>query len=286
LVQELRQNPRQDLQKLLDRLGISRSQFYKDREMLSKLGFVFEYKKSTGFKVVEDRLAPVSHLTLSECLLVMFSLRHLCSSGDGHLVAKAIEVGRKLAGGLEEPFRSKVQDSFDRVVWKEGYGCRASVIQALESAISEGRRIEIHYQSSSDWQFKWRTVDPKHLYFLQRALYLYGNVPDSVPSLRSFRVSRIDEVRPTGMLFPQSLDNQEFYQELNNAFTAFIGPEAKEIKVKFTGSAAKYVEEGLWHHSQEIKRINKDEILFTVKVAEPKEVEWWARQFGDEAVVV
>jgi hypothetical protein len=45
---------------------------------------------------------------------MMFALRHLCSSGDGHLVAKALEVGRKLAGGLQEPFRTQIMETFGR----------------------------------------------------------------------------------------------------------------------------------------------------------------------------
>ena len=111
LIQEIRNDPHQEFSALLRRAGISKSQFYKDRTTLAKFGFVFEYRKGRGFRITEDRLSPVFHLTLSDRLLMMFALRHLCSSGDGHLVAKALEVGRKLAGGLEEPFRTQIMET-------------------------------------------------------------------------------------------------------------------------------------------------------------------------------
>lgn len=58
IIQELRNTPAQSLEQLLRTLGISRSQFYKDREALAALGFRFDYRKCSGFQIVEDRLTP------------------------------------------------------------------------------------------------------------------------------------------------------------------------------------------------------------------------------------
>lgn len=286
IVQEIRNDPHQNLKSFLDRIGISKSQFYKDRSALAEVGFLFDFRKSKGFIILEDRLSPVSNLTLSDRLIVMFALKSLSASGDGHLVAKALEVGRKLAGGLEEPFRTEILETFDRVVLKEGYGCKAEVLDALEKAIAERRRIWICYRSSTNWKKKWRTVDPRHLYFLQRALYLYAYAHDEEPKSKSFRVSRIEEVQFTDISCFELPEKDDFYDQLSNAFLAFIGPEAHEAAVRFTGKAARFVKEGFWHHSQEIEEISEDEIVFRVKVALPKEVIWWSRQFGDEAIPI
>ena len=286
LIQEIRNDPKQDLKSLCERIGISRSQFYKDRDELIDLGFEFTYHNHDGFRILRDKLSPISHLTLSETLVLMFGLKNLCASGDGHLVLKALETGRKLAAGLEEPFRTQVIETFDKVVITDGYGCKAAVLKALQEAILNAERIQILYRTGTNKDRSWRTVDPKRLYFVQRALYLYAAVPQSNPAYKTYRASRISDVRSTGLSFIKMNDNDGFYGELNNAFSAFIGPVAREVTIKFHGDAAAYVKETLWHHSQEIEQINENQIIFKVKVAEPKEVLWWALQFGEEAEIL
>jgi len=101
-IREVRNDPEQELDQLLKRLGISRSQFYKDKNNLAKIGFVFNYKKNRGFRITEDKLSESIDLSLSDRILVLFSLRHLYATDEGHLTAKALEVGRKLAYGIEE----------------------------------------------------------------------------------------------------------------------------------------------------------------------------------------
>ena len=114
-IREVRNDPEQELDQLLKRLGISRSQFYKDKNNLAKIGFVFNYKKNRGFRITEDKLSESIDLSLSDRILVLFSLRHLYATDEGHLTAKALEVGRKLAYGIEEPFRSHEKSTNDNI---------------------------------------------------------------------------------------------------------------------------------------------------------------------------
>jgi predicted DNA-binding transcriptional regulator YafY len=285
LIQEIRNNPRQTLQGLMSRAGISRSQFYKDKATLAGQGFVFEYRKRDGFKIVEDRLAPVCNLTMSDRMTLMFALQHLSVCGDGHLAAKALEVGRKLVGGLDEPFRGQVMEVFNRIVVGRAYGCKAQILEELRKAVEQGARVRIKYVSSTDWQAKWYEVDPRQIYFLRRTLFLYARCPKLEPDMRSFRISRIKEVAPTGMSVP-SREDEGFYKSLANAFDSFIGPETETVHVRFKGAASRFVRENFWHVSQRIEKHGDDEITFQVDVAEPREVMWWAMQFGHEAEIL
>ena len=285
LIQEIRNNPRQILQGLINRAGISRSQFYKDKATLAKQGFVFEYRKRDGFRIVEDRLAPVSNLTMSDRMTLMFALQHLSVCGDGHLAARALEVGRKLVGGLDEPFRSQVMEVFNRIVVGRAYGCRAEILEELHKAVEQGSRVRIRYVSSTDWKAKWYEVDPRHIYFLRRTLFLYARCPKLEPNMRSFRISRIKEVAPTGMSVPQR-DDEGFYRSLANAFDSFIGPDTETVRVRFKGASSRFVRENFWHVSQRIEKHGDDEITFQVDVAEPREVMWWAMQFAHEAEIL
>ena len=120
IVREIRQNPHQSRERLWERFGISKTQFYKDCGELKKSGFQVRYAKDTGFQIVEDRLTPIVGLSLTDRLVLMSALEQLCSLGEGTLAAMAVEVGRKLAGGLDSPFKEWVQESFDRTITKNG----------------------------------------------------------------------------------------------------------------------------------------------------------------------
>lgn len=286
LIQEIRNNPRQEVEAFISRAGISRSQFYKDRATLKELGFLFEYKKGTGFHVVEDRLAPAQDLTLSDRLILMFSLGHLSAHGEGYLAAKAVHVARKLASGLDEPFRTQVAEAFNQQVINKSYGCDPLVFDCIQEAVSKGKRVQILYHSSRDWKSSWRVIDPLRLYFLQRYLYVYGRDSDESVKFKTYRMSRIKEVRETGVYFDPNIDDGGFYGRLKNAFGYYIGNETQAVTIRFQGEVIPFIVDTEWHFSQKIKWENDSSILFTVEVSEPQEVVWWAKQFDGCVVSV
>ncbi len=282
IVQAVRNNPRQSLQALLSRAGISRSQFYKDRRTLQSLGFAFEYKTGKGFHISEDRLTEALDLTLPDRLLLMSALRVLYGSGDGHLVTRAVEIGCKLVNRLDEPFRTQMHAEFGRVVVRPGYGCTPVVLDSLEQAIATQRRVRIVYDADDGVPSRECEIDPLHLVFLHRALYLYARIPNHEPVYRTYCVNRIRTVQYTALRFPATAFNEGFFDELNNAFACQPGATTQKITLRFSGESATRVARTLWHHSQRIVRDGHDAILFTVHVANPEEVEEWARQYSGE----
>lgn len=288
IIQEIRNVPGQSLESILKTFGISRSQFYKDKDALASLGFCFEYRKRGGFRITEDRLTPLHDLSLSDRVILLFALEYLSTSGDGLLAAKAIEVGRKLAGGLESPFREQLLQCFDSEVTEKTYGVKPEIFLALTEAVKEGRRIRMRYRRSGTWTESWREVDPRRMYMRQRTLYLYARTADETPpSWKVFRLNRISEIQPTGIcLPPKPNDDDGFYDRQKNAFLAFLGETAKPVTIRFTGEAIPYIRECQWHESQHLEEQQDGSLLLTVWVAEPKEVVRWARQFGENARVV
>lgn len=288
IMREIRSCPAQSLETVLKTFGISRSQFYKDRDALATLGFCFEYRKGRGFRITEDRLTPLQDLSLSDRVVLLFALEYLSTSADGLLAAKAIEVGRKLAYGLESPCREQLLRCFDNEVTEKAYGVKPEIFQALTAAIGEGRRIRMRYCRSGTWTESWREVDPRHLYLRQRTLYLYARTVDETPpAWKVFRLSRIREILPTGICLPPATRGDDGFRERQkNAFLSFLGDKPKAITLRFAGEAAPYVRECRWHESQRLEEQPDGSVLLTLSVAEPEEVIRWARQFGDNASVV
>lgn len=284
LVQEIRSDPRQLLATLWSNLGIGKSQFYKDKEALEEIGFKFEYSKTRGFTILEDRLAPLTDLSLSDRIILMFALEHLNACGEGHLAAGALAVARKLAGGLESPFREQLQECFDEEITSKSFGVQPDIWALLQTAVAEGRHLEILYQSAqADWQTKWRKVFPRRLYFSQRSLYMYArDLEETPPTWKVFRLSRIKEIRPTGICQQWRPDEDDGFKERqHNAFLSFLGETNQTVKIRFTKTAAKYVAEQRWHKSQRLESDGQNGLIMTVSVAEPQEVIRWARQFGE-----
>lgn len=288
IMQEIRNAPAQPMETVLKTFGISRSQFYKDKDALASLGFCFEYRKDSGFRITEDRLTPLHDLSLSDRVILLFALEYLSTSGDGLLAAKAIEVGRKLAGGLESPFRDQLLQCFDSEVTEKTYGVKPEIFLALTEAVKEGRRIRMRYCRSGTWTESWREVDPKRIYLRQRALYLYARTVDETPpAWKVFRLNRIREIQPTGICLPPNAhDDDGFCERRKNAFMAFLGETSRPITIRFSGPAVPYIRESQWHESQHLEEQPDGSLLLTVWVAEPEEVVRWARQFGDNFKIV
>ena len=288
IMQEIRSNPAQSLETMLATFGIGRSQFYKDRDSLAAIGFKFEYRTGSGFRIVEDRMTPLTDFSLSDRVTLLFALEHLSACGDGLIAAKAVEVGRKLVGGLESPFREQLLEIFDNEVTEKAYGIRPEVYTALTQAVAESRRIQIRYCRAGDWTERWREVDPRRIYMRQRALYLYARTVDESPmAWKSFRLNRIQEVKLTGICLPPNPNEDDgFLKQQKHAFSAFLGATPRKVQIRFTGEAIPYVREVRWHESQELVDNPDGSITLTVSVAEPMEVVRWARQYGDNAEVI
>ena len=69
------------------------------------------------------------------------------------------------------------------------------------------------------------------------------------------------------------------------AFSGVFGDRLYDVTLRFTGGAMRYVLEKTWHSSQKIRR-SSNELMFSVRVSDPQEVLYWAKQWGHEAEVV
>lgn len=287
IAQSIREDPYQPLKELVEKLGIGRSQFYKDKAALEQVGFRFHYSKTRGFIIAEDKLTPITGLSVSDRIILMIALEQLCHGGDGMLAAMALEAGRKLVGGLPEPFMGEMRASFESRV-TSSLGVRPEIWGALRDAILGQKRVRVLYTRSGTWNERWRELDPRYLYMRDRTLYVYARTADETPpQWKVFRLSRISRVESTGLsIHWRPGDDGDFAKKKLNAFGAFIGDVAKRVVVRFSGEAAHYVAERQWHPS-ETQQVQEDgSLIYTVRVAEPMEVVRWARRFGDEAAIL
>jgi len=285
LIQEIKCSPTQTVRRLIHNLGISKAQLYKDRKALEELGFEFRYSRPLSrFVVTKDAFLPIEDLSLSERLSLVMAVRQLSAAGDYLLSFEGVNAARKLTADLPGPLRDSTQVLFDDLVLKQGFGCDRKILERLQTAIGESRRVVLDYLRPESDKPTPEELDPYHVFFKRRALYVEG-FSWTEKGIRMYRVNRIKAVRFTPMHSPIRED-YNFARRHKNAFSVFPGERTEKVAVRFSPKVRPYVEESLWHHSQIIRREKGGTIRFEVQVAEPREVMWWAFQWGAEAEIL
>jgi len=140
----VRRNPRLKMADVLRRLGISRSQFYRDREELLRLGFQFgRVGRAEGFSLNDDPVLPAVDMTLSELLSLSAATTALARAGEAEVAYLALRSLLGVLSRLPEGLRTTLEPYVEEAVAGEGFGCPLAVLGVLMEAISEGRRIVV-----------------------------------------------------------------------------------------------------------------------------------------------
>jgi predicted DNA-binding transcriptional regulator YafY len=250
---------------------------YKDRQVLTQVGFTFRYDRGQRQHVItQDRFLPVLQLTSSEVLALIMAVRQISSTGDYTLTYEAIAALRKVISNTPATVRAFFQASIDDVVLQKGFGCNADILDDLWSACQEHRRLRIVHDRGDGPQ-KW-LIDPYQIFFKRRALYLDACV---VPErrVRMFRINRIRSVSRVDIPpIPTPI--------VDYNFRVFVGDQPQRVRIKFHPEVRQYITESRWHTSQQITDLPDGSFIFQVDVSEPREVGWWALQWGASAEVL
>jgi predicted DNA-binding transcriptional regulator YafY len=284
IINEIKTNPHQRPQALYSALGISSSMFDKDRRLLAGLGFAFRFHRAQQrYEITQDQFLPVLALSTSEVLALIMAVRQLSSSGDYTLTYDAIAALRKVISNTPAELRAFFQASLDDVVLQEGFGCDPTILHDLWRACQDHQRLRIVHdrgQGAQEW-----VVDPYQILFKRRALYLDACVV-AERHIKLFRINRIKHVIPTGVRLSTPLVPYNFRERHRHSFSVFVGDQVQRVRVKFRPEVRQYITETRWHSSQQITELPDGSCILQVEVSEPREVGWWALQWGMSAEVL
>ena len=253
--------------------------------MLAQVGFTFRYdRRQRQHVITQDRFLPVLQLTSSEVLALIMAVRQLSSSGDYTLTYEAIAALRKVISNTPAEVRTFFQASIDDVVLQQGFGCDAAILHDLWSACQEHRRLRIVHDRGDGPQ-EWM-IDPYQLFFKRRALYLDACVV-AERRVRMFRINRIKRVSRVDIPpIPTPIVDYNFRERHRHSFSVFVGEPIQRVRIRFRPDVRQYITETRWHTSQQIADLPDGSFMFQVDVSEPREVGWWALQWGASAEVL
>jgi len=184
--------------------------------------------------------------------------RHLQTLPEGaatRALAKLLENQKPLSNHLaidEEELINRTAH-----IGRTGPRTQANEVQMaiLERAIQGFEKLEILYRALGRRRASWRTVDPLGLLF-GRFGYLVAARGDMPATFRpvTFRLDLIEDVRPTGLIF-EAHKGWDMKDWAADSFGIYHGDDILDIRLRFTGEAAKRAEKVRFHPSQKMRRV-------------------------------
>lgn len=276
---------------LADGLEIHPRTVYRDLEALQAAGFPLTQEKRDG-KTVWSILDAARHqvpvpLHLTE-LMALFISRGMLNRLEGTALFASIESFfdkikatlpaetmaylEKIETGTEISFRAV--KSHDRLDDK---------LAAINEAIAERRVVSIDYFTMSRRRPSQRKVDPYKVRFFEDTFYLIGHCHHR-NAVRVFAVDRIRDIRitDTGFKVPEGFDADRL---MENSFGIFRG-DPVTVKIHFDASVAGYVQERIWHPTQQLALQSDGGLIFNATVAGIEEIKFWVLRWGARAHVL
>lgn len=119
----------------------------------------------------------------------------------------------------------------------------------FERAIQGFEKLELLYRAQGRRRASWRIVDPLGLLFGR-----FGYLVAARGDIRvTYRLDLIEDVRPTGEIF-EAHKNWNMKAWAADSFGIYHGDEILDIRLRFTGEAAKRAEKVRFHPSQKMRR--------------------------------
>ena len=157
------------------------------------------------------------------------------------------------------------------------------VFDALAKAVMEGSEVEFAYHKLAGEKAERRVVQPYHLGCIENQWYLFGH-DTARGAVRTFALPRIREVGRTGEKFRRPKDFS-LAKVLDGSFAVFEGGQARKVRIRFTGVAARLVGERVWHASQKLAREGRA-LMLEMKVGLSPDLRQWILGWGAEAEVL
>jgi len=163
------------------------------------------------------------------------------------------------------------------------YGKFKGILNQVNDAAVNRKSIEIVYFTMSRKQESRRRVNPYRIWFFNGTFYLIGFC-HTRKEVRIFALDRIKMLHQTKEAFeiPEDFSLDDF---VGRSFGVYQG-EPVHIKVWFHADIAGYINEKIWHESQQVHVQDDGSIILEAEVAGTDEIRFWIMSWGSRATVL
>lgn len=160
---------------------------------------------------------------------------------------------------------------------------KEEIIDDLLSALLHQQEILAFYAGVKKPLAQY-TLRPYTLVTFRQGLYLFAYDVDA-QRIKTFAIDRFHQIRvykDRTFNLPEEYDPEDI---LKDCF-GIIGGPLKDIVLRFNAQAAPYIQERIWHHSQEIEAAEDDHVILKMRVGIAPELTNWIMSFGANVVVL
>lgn len=194
----------------------------------------------------------------------------------------------KLTAGLRDQIQFDwnvgLEDSISFRTAGQGTGDLA-VFEHVSHAVLHSHELEFAYHKIGGIEAEVRLVEPLHLACIEHQWYLFGADLGRHGDIRTFALTRINELKSTGRTFVRPSDFS-LDAHLAGSFGVFSSGTAEWVELRFDAFSARLVQERMWHASQKLEVGRDGSLVLSIHVSVSPEIERWVLGWGEHVEVL
>jgi hypothetical protein len=168
IISDIKHNPASNPDRLCACFAISRRQFYKDRDLLAAMGFVFHFSRKQNRLLLDKEPAEGA---LDGIFALLEAARSLINQDNLFAVMAAWEALQGLLAPLPPRINKIFQQGLQTLLLEEGLGCSLEIFNQLQAGLQHGRRIMVLLKGEASPLM----LAPRELTLEQGVLYLLSD---------------------------------------------------------------------------------------------------------------
>jgi proteasome accessory factor B len=280
------------VKEIADELHVSGKTVRRDLETFIEAGFPLEEtvqdRGRKTWRLNPDKNQPNLNFAYDEALALYLGRRFLEPLAGTPFWDAAQQAFRKIRALLGDGTLKYVENFggmfHNTRVGASDYAKKADVIDALMVGIEDSKAVFITYQSLQATEPVTYDVYPYGLIYHRGSLYLVGKSTED-GTIRHWKLDRMEAAEVTAFPFnrPKGFDLQE---HLRKSFGVFQGDGDVCVKVRFSPTVARYVQESKWHDSQILMPQKDGSVVAEFQLSNTEEIKRWIFSFGQHAIVL
>lgn len=281
---------KRDVQSLANHFGTSEKTIRRDIGELRSNGIaIIESIESNNRKIysIDKTSLPPLKLNFDEALMVFLgtsSLTAFHSTSLDQASRSALDKLRLHIGESESKYLDKLLPRIHSPKSFEVPGADRHVVDELMVAIEDERAIFIEYLSAKSTEPLTYDIHPYGMAEYKGSLYVVGHSCHH-DEIRTWKVDRILDSRLTSCPFTQP-DSFDLTAYLSTSFGVVAGDDDWFVRIRFTGTAARYVTDRKYHQSQSNVGQADGSVIVTFRLGSLTEIKSWVLSFGSAADVL
>ncbi len=280
------------VREMSEEMGVSEKTIRRDLETFGRAGFpLIEAVEDHGRKKyrLDRKNEPGLSFAFDEAIALYMGrqlLEPLAGTPFWSAAQRAFKKIRATLGAEALRYVEQFAGMFHQtMVGASDYTRKAELIDELMVGIEDRRATFITYQSLQATESVTYDIYPYGLAYHRGSLYLVGWAPEH-EQLRHWKVDRIEDAEVTEFRFerPKDFDLSEHF---GKSFGVFHGDgQVQHVKIRFSSTVARYVQEGAWHPSQKLSPQPDGSVVAEFDLSSTEEIKRWVLGFGRHAEVL